>query len=78
MFVQHNGKQLGSKYAASILGEYPIIGGVVTHLFLVACRIPIAAESTNSPIPTCAIDGVELRLKEKVYQEVSIDCTCTL
>lgn len=40
----------------------------MTHLFLLACRISIGAQSTNRPISTCAIDGIELRLKEKVYQ----------
>lgn len=51
MIVKHNKKLLGSKYTAPIQipSEYPI-GGVVTHLFLVAWRIPIAVESTNRSI----------------------------
>lgn len=47
----------------------------MTHLFLVTRRIPIAAERS---ISICVIDEIELRLKEKVYQEVSIDCNIGL
>lgn len=50
----------------------------MTHLFLVARRIPIAAELKQADISICAIEEIEVRLKKKVYKEVSIDCTCTL